>query len=448
MNHFMQENKTRPGSKYLSNESGFALGVTLMLMMVMALLIVGATQMASQDITRTRTYKQDRESFYIAEAGIQRAVNFFDYDGVGNSPGASVNGFDDELNDVPGTTNWPVAFANTAFGTGNYTVTIDDNDDNDGNLNDDIDHTVILSATGTRNGVSTTLEAIINRPTFNPASAITTKGNLGGGGSFTVQGACGSVHTNSGFNQSGVSGTVTQGTTASGACSGATCAASGAAEQPIPLVDPADYKNYANYVLKNDGTILDQSTGFVYTLTGPNWTSPSASDGNTLFGSISQPGGLWKMNGTDLADGMYYVEKDPDPTVLDGNINVLNTPDPFQVSIIAEGFIDFGGNGDIVNYQGGPSPDIDQLFLIAGTDLEFSGTPANQIEGMLYAGEQMSVSGNVDINGFVVSADLADDENLVSPESSISGNMSVTYNCNGVTPFFSDRVLVLSWQES
>ena len=97
INHIMQKNKKRPGSKYLTNESGFALGVTLMLLMVFALLIVGSTRMASQDITRTRTYKHDREAFYIAEAGIQRAVNFFNYDGAGNSPGASANGFDDEL---------------------------------------------------------------------------------------------------------------------------------------------------------------------------------------------------------------------------------------------------------------------------------------------------------------------------------------------------------------
>ncbi len=435
MDYFMQKNQKQSESKYLANESGFAFGVTLLLLVVLALLIAAGVQWASQDIKRAGKYKKTRESFYIAETGIQRAVNFFNYDGAGNSPGAAANGFDDELD---GTT-WPAAFANTAFGTGNYTVTIDDNDDNDGDVDDDVDHTVVLTSSGTRNGESTTIEAIINRPTYNPASAITTKGNLTGGGSFTVQGACGSIHTNSGFNQSGVSGTVAQGTTASGSCSGATCTASGAAEHPIPIVDPADYKVYAKYVLQSDGTILDQSTGNVYTNSGPNWTFSTSGDGNALFGDISQPAGTWKMNGTDLAEGIFYVE---------GDINVLGTPDPYEVTIFSEGFIDFGGSGNIVNYQGGPSPDIDQLFLIAGTDLEFSGNPSNQIEGMLYAGEQMSISGTVDINGFIVSANLADVENLVSPESSISGSLTVTYNCTGVSPFFSDHVIVLSWQES
>ncbi|MCH7623603.1 MAG: hypothetical protein IIB46_05925 [Nitrospinae bacterium] len=379
MNYFMRKNKKRLGSKYLANESGFAFAITLMLLVVLSLLIAGGAKWSAQDITRASKYKKTRVSFYIAETGIQRAVNFFNYDGAGNSPGAAIDGFNQELDG----TNWPAAFANAAFGGGNYTVTVVDNDDNDSDTTDDVDHTVVVTSTGTKNGESTTIEAIVNRPTFNPASAITTAGNLTGSGSFTVQGDCGSIHTNSGFNQSSVSGTVAQGTTASGACSGATCTASGAAEHPVPIVNVADYKVYAKYVLKNDGTILDQSTGNVYTNSGPNWTYSTSGDGNTLFGDISRPGGLWKMNGADLADGIYYVE---------GNINVLGTPDPFQVTIFSEGYIDFGGNGTIVNYQGGPSPDIDQLFLIAGTDLEFSGSPSNQIEGMLYAGEQMSIS--------------------------------------------------------
>ncbi|MDA0692398.1 MAG: hypothetical protein O3A78_08870 [Nitrospinae bacterium] len=317
-------------------------------------------------------------------------------------------------------------------------MTIDDNDDNDGDTNDDVDHTVIVTSQGTKDGQTTSIEAIVNRPTYTPASAITTKGNLTGGGAYTVQGACGSIHTNSGFNQSGVSGTVTQGTTASGACSGATCTTSGAAEQPIPIVDPNDFKTYAHYVLKSDGTILDQSTGYIYSKSGSDWTHATTGDGNTLFGDITRPSGLWKMNGTSIGDGIFYVE---------GNINVLNTPSPFQVTILADGYIDFGGSGIVVNYQGGPSPDIDQLFLVAGTNLEFSGNPTNQIEGMMYAGEQMSISGTVDLKGFIVSANLADVESLVSPESSISGSLTVTYNCNGVSPFFSDRVIILSWEE-
>ena len=435
MRPLMAKNKKYNGFQFLKNELGFAFSVTLMLLVVLALLIAAGTQWSARDISRTSNYKKSREAFYIAETGIQKSINFFNYDGAGDSPGAAENGFDDEL---VGTT-WPAAFASTSFGGGTYSVDINDNDDNDSNTNDDVDHTVLLTSQGTKGDQTVSIEAVVNRPTFSPTSAITTKGNLTGGGSFTVQGACGSIHTNSGFNQSGTSGTVTQGTTASGSCSGATCTSSGTAEQPIPIVNPTDFKTYAHYVLKSDGTILNQLTGNVYSRSGPDLTFSTTGDGNALFGDISQIGsGLWKMNGTDIVDGIFYVE---------GDVSVLGTPSPFQVTIISDGYIDFGGNADVVNFQGGPSPDIDQLFLVAGTDLEFSGSPTNQIEGFMYAGEQMSISGTVDINGYIASADIANVENLVSPESSIGGSLTVTYNCDGITPFFSDHVIILSWQE-
>ncbi len=421
--------------KYWANEKGLALGVVLILSIVLILLLAVGTRYASHDVKRTARYKKDKESFYIAETGIQNAINFFNYDGSGNSPGEAANGFDDEVDG----SNWPAAsFTNIAFGGGTYTVTATDNDDNDGDTDDDIDHTVVLTSTGTRNGVTSTIEALVNRPTFTPGSAITTKGNLNGSGSFAVQGACGSIHTNAGFNQSGVSGTATQGTTASGNCSGASCTGSGAAEQPIPLVDVTEYRSYAHYILKSDGTIEDQGTGNVYTYSGPNWTWSITGDGNALFGSITQPGGLWKVNGTDVADGIFYVE---------GDINVLNSPAPWNTTIISEGYIDVGASPDMTNYQGGPSPDIDQLFLIAETDLEFAGNPSNTITGMMYAGEQMSISGTVDLVGYVISADKFDAENLVTPESSISGSLTVTYDCSGASPFFSDHVAILSWQK-
>ncbi len=419
---------------YIGNEKGLALGVVFILSIVLILLMAVGTQYASQDVKRTARYKKSREAFYIAETGIQNAINFFNYDAAGDSPGEAGNGFDDEIDG----SNWPASFNNISFGGGTFTVTASDNDDNDGDTDDDIDHTIVLTSTATRNGVTATIEALVNRPTFTPGSAITTKGDLTGSGSFTVSGACGSIHTNSGFNQSGVSGTASQGTTASGNCSGASCTASGAAEQPIPIVNVTDYRTYAHYILRSDGTIEEQSTGNVYTNSGPNWTWSTTGDGNALFGDISRPGGLWKVNGTNVADGIFYVE---------GDINVLGSPSPWNTTIISEGYIDVGASPDMTNFQGGPSPDIDQLFLVAETDLEFAGNPSNTITGMMYAGEQMSISGTVDLVGYVISADKFDAENLVTPESSISGSLTVTYDCSGSSPFFSDHISILSWQQ-
>nr|NIQ00182.1 hypothetical protein [Nitrospinaceae bacterium]NIR54278.1 hypothetical protein [Nitrospinaceae bacterium]NIS84695.1 hypothetical protein [Nitrospinaceae bacterium]NIT81490.1 hypothetical protein [Nitrospinaceae bacterium]NIU43774.1 hypothetical protein [Nitrospinaceae bacterium] len=85
---------------------------------------------------------------------------------------------------------------------------------------------------------------------------------------------------------------------------------------------------------------------------------------------------------------------------------------------------------------------------VAGTDLEFSGNPTNQIQGIMAAKEQIDISGTVDLNGYIVSADVADVENLVSPDSSISGSLTVTYNGGFTAPMLSDKVIILSWQET
>jgi hypothetical protein len=144
-----------------------------------------------------------------------------------------------------------------------------------------------------------------------------------------------------------------------------------------------------------------------------------------------------------MADGMYYVE---------GNASVSSTPDGWETTIIAEGYIDISAGGNFGNYDGpGPltnSLDIQTLLFIAGTDIEFSGSPNQSITGLIYAKEQLSVSGTVMLNGYAIAANEADVENLVSPASTISGNMTITFNSDLPNSLQSDRVVILSWQES
>ena len=116
----------------LSNQKGIALIAGLVFLTILSLLIIAAIRWASDDITRTKNYVETRQATYIAEAGIQKALNYFNYDSSGNSPGEVSNGFDDEL---VGGSDWPTAtFSNIALGSdgGTYTVTIDDNAEGDG----------------------------------------------------------------------------------------------------------------------------------------------------------------------------------------------------------------------------------------------------------------------------------------------------------------------------
>ena len=83
----------KPG--YLSDQKGIALVAGLALMVVLTVLSFVAIQYASVDIKRTKDYTKTRQAVHIAEAGIHRALNYFNYDASGNSPGEVSNGFDD-----------------------------------------------------------------------------------------------------------------------------------------------------------------------------------------------------------------------------------------------------------------------------------------------------------------------------------------------------------------
>lgn len=87
------------------------------------------------------------------------------------------------------------------------------------------------------------------------------------------------------------------------------------------------------------------------------------------------------------------------------------------------------------------------LILVAGTDIEFSGNPSNTIQGMMAAKEQVSISGTVSLEGFLLAADTDTSKSLVTGNT-ISGSLTVTYNGDIVAPFLSNIVKVIAWQET
>ena len=67
-------------AKWLGKEDGVVLPVTLLILVVMGALAVVVTQWSVQDVKRTERYYKTREAFYIAEAGIQQAIDLMNYD--------------------------------------------------------------------------------------------------------------------------------------------------------------------------------------------------------------------------------------------------------------------------------------------------------------------------------------------------------------------------------
>lgn len=427
---------------WLGKEDGVALPVTLLILVVMAALAVVATRWSAQDVKRTERYYKTREAFYIAEAGVQQAIDLMNYDATGNSPGTEIasGGFDEVLDDF--ISNNSAKLTNINFANGTYNVTVTDNNDNDGDTTDDDDNTLVITSVGSKGDFSVTLEAVVTRRLFKGENAITTEGDLGGNGSFTVGGTNGSIHSNSEVTISGGSATITQGATATGSCTGTGCVAGGVAPEDIPVIEPSDYKSYADYILKSDGTIQEVSSGNVYTFTSPgggHWTTSTTGDGDSLFDGLKLQSGTWKASSDSIADGMFYVE---------GDFSTTGPPAGWQTTIIAEGYINFGGNADVANYKdASDTADIQNLFLVAGTDIEFSGNPSNTIQGMMAAKEQLSISGSVTLEGFLIAADVDTSESLVT-SNTISGSLTVTYNGDIVAPFLSNKVKVIAWQET
>ena len=396
MNTFSVYKKWLSGIKWTLCERGIALPVTLMMLVALGALALVATQWSSQDIARTEEYYETREAFYIAEAGIEKAINLLNYTdssgGDESSPGVEISagGFDNVLTNF--VSNNASGLTNVSFGNGTYSVTVADNNDGDSDTTDDDDNNLILTSIGTSGGKSVTLEAVIVRRIFKGDNAITTEGDLGGNGSFTIDGTNGSIHSNSSVTVSGGSATITEGATASGSCTGTGCVAGGVAPEDIPIVEPSDFKSFADYILNDDGTIEEVSSGDIYTFSNPStWTTAVSGDGNSNFGGLSYNNaqGKWTGGSTNITDGSFYVE---------GDFKTTGCPPGWQTTIVAEGYIDFGGNVDVVNFKdGNDTQDIQDMFLVAGTDIEFSGTPSNTIQGFIAAKEQDSFSGSVNL---------------------------------------------------
>lgn len=99
MNNHIKNNRTwgvneKKGieCRSLANESGVALIVALMLMLVMLTMVPAALQLTSGEFDRTETFQENREALAIAEAGLEHAKTMVQY----NSANDILDGPDDD----------------------------------------------------------------------------------------------------------------------------------------------------------------------------------------------------------------------------------------------------------------------------------------------------------------------------------------------------------------
>ena len=451
-------------SQPLYNESGIALISALLFMVVLISLVPAAMHLTSGEMNRTTSFKENRQAFFIAEAGLEHAKFLTEQSSVRDAligpdekvyvptiPTNTQNAVSNDDDNGTFDTGTVVArfgsiYSEVLYKGNTYYIRAEDNDDGDDNPLSDSDFLMVVSSVGIVDDTTTRVEATIYYPTI-PVSALTTNGNLQMSGTPNILGACGAAHANGDLDINGnpevaLNATSSGGLTTSGSMANITGTPVGSQPQiPVPYLNPSDYQQYADYTLKADGTILDSDGN-------PVTPSPGFLD-EWDFASASSPDlPTWKLSGNDSTDASYYVE---------GNIEISGTPPgpgnpPWEVTFFATGSIKLSGNADFINRKDtiDDPVSIQNLFMVAGLDIDYSGNPSNILEGIIYAGEQIELSGNGSIEGAVMAfnanAGVSASPSGLITENLVNGNPTITYGC-GLTFPNSGGVQVVSWNE-
>jgi type IV pilus assembly protein PilX len=224
------------------------------------------------------------------------------------------------------------------------------------------------------------------------------------------------------------------------------------ANQPsrgLPTVNVANYRQYANYVLKADGFVETRDLAAGTSTTSGTAYIDSSTRWNEWYRSSASPQVVWEFNATTTSPGgMYYV---------DGNV-VISTcptsPDWF-ISIIATGSIEIAGNCSFADYKRNNTAQVpaavDNIFLLAMGDIKLPGNSSTSpLQGSIIANEELQISGVWNISGNLLAlnsnaADPAVAQDLVS-ENLISGDIVLTYNPNADFNLWPATVERLQWR--
>jgi hypothetical protein len=211
----------RNSNSTLKNESGAALVLSLVVLISLAAMVPAALMLTQADMSRTNNYQEDKNAFYVADAGYEHAKDFIGKSGLffdtllpganGTSDGGGTDdglftGMGAVVTHDPGDGNhlYNQVTMNDANGNavGTYMVRMYDNDEPDGDLYTDTDFSVWIESIGTTtdiNGDPTTktIKALTYRFQIDPImfpAGITTVGDhsfLSFSGSSEVSGGDG-----------------------------------------------------------------------------------------------------------------------------------------------------------------------------------------------------------------------------------------------------------------
>jgi len=383
----------------------------------MAFVVLGALSAAllsvgSSEVQIAGNHLHGTKAQYLAEAGLEHAFNTL------RTTPSYMTSANATLQSIIATTQ--------LGGAGSYTVQYQAAGAN----------TVRVVSTGISavGGAQVIRRALMNA-SFTSNKAILTNGPLNITGNAEVEGQCGNVHTNNVLNVSGnadidaAATAVTYNPPSGNATVGP--GSGPAAAQFVPHIDSAAflaaaqaslpassvYQMKANGdVLRGDGTLIQHlNSGGSYCY----WTYTSGTPAS------------WALSGNDKCDGTFYFEGNAN---LSGNHGSEATP--WVTTLITIGSLTVTGNQTV-------RPSLTDTMYIAGLDVSVSGNTTMLGGGLIAAHEQVSITGNSKINGFIIAEDASMTSGAVVTDAE-AGNAEITYSC-GLNPPLQGPLQFLSW---
>jgi type IV pilus assembly PilX-like protein len=411
----------RPCWQQIRDESGTVLVTAVLILAVLTVMGVFATNMTIVNEQIAGNLKASKQALYLAEAGLTHARLLLNWNqGLWSGYGT----------DAPQTLLPSTSLANL----GTYTVTIQAAGG----------QARRLRATGgnTAGRSQATIEALLEPGWFNTDKAILVGGDLDIGGNASITGTLGNVHANGNLTISGnalvsqnVSATGTYSTSGSPLIGGE--AAGSQPRERIPAITPADFYDARDYLLASDGKVYKKGNVGPQPMPQGNWNGWSFNAGS------------WTLSGTVIpTDGTLYIEGNAKIT---GNAGVQGNP--WIGTLIATGDIEISGTpimrppNSTDSSQGNPlfRAGTENLLLVAGKDVKIVGNAQQSFEGIMAAHEQLEVTGNPTLKGFMLAENATTVSNTVINDR-VNGDMSLTYNGNLHNPLKGD-VQMLSWRQ-
>lgn len=420
-----------PGLGVARGEAGVALPMALIVLVVLAALAAAVLSVGTSETSIAANHLRTAQALSLAEAGLEAAFTAINSSLSGTSLISSATSSYATL-----TVTQP-ASGSTLASYGTYGVQYKLIGSN----------TIEVVATGTTAfGAARRVLRAIMTSNFNSVTAVLSKEDITISGSTTVNGTCGSVHSNDDLGLTGTGNLIAQNATASDDYSAAGTptigGVSGGSRPPrvIPDINPATYLAQAKtaaatdadlkvYELKSDGTI---------TLTTSGGTStPASVSGWTFTAEHGANAAQWEVTGatppgtTSPEKAVFYVQGDAAV-----NADVGSSSSPWRATILV-GTYDTPAKGGSFTVKANKSPYLDAAFndLVVATagNVDLTGNPTIA-NGVIGAGGAVDIGGTVAITGSIIA----------EGETRLHGNVTITYSC-GMNSGITTALSIIAW---